>query len=362
VKEFVLQVSTGRRRGVAAALTKPALSALSLLYRFGHNLHRWMYRIGLFQSVRLPVPVVSVGNVTTGGTGKTPFVEFLGRWFEEHGLRAAILSRGYGRVAGTIIDDEPLSTPSQNLLRLAGANRVRLARQALETFKPDVILLDDGFQHYRIRRDLDIVLVDAVNPFSNGRILPRGLLRERPVALKRAGVVVITRSDQVDPTRLETIRSMLERLTGGAAPIVEASHKPIDLDAPPESRRYPLEWLRTRELVAFSGIGNPDSFRLTLESLGANVASHVAFPDHHSYTRAEIRSLNLRVKEFMAEGLVTTQKDAVKLPMDAFEVPLLVLKVEMRVGRGRERLEEKLAEAAGLARAPAESSVSGSER
>jgi len=338
-------------------MAKPVLSVLSVLYRFGHGLRRLLYKVGFFPTVKLPVPVISVGNITTGGTGKSPFVELLGHWLEEHGLRTAILSRGYGRIAGSTIDDEPLSAPSPQLIRLAGSNRVRLARQALESFKPDVILLDDGFQHYRIHRDLDIVLVDAVNPFSNGRVLPRGLLRERAKALQRADLILVTRSDQIDPTRLETIRAMLSRVSGGK-PLVEGAHKPIELEAPVESRRVPLDWLRTRELVAFSGIGNPDAFKLTLESLGANVVSHVIYPDHHTYTPSEIRGLNLHAKEFMAEGLVTTAKDAVKLPYDAFEVPLYVLKVEMRLGRGRERLEEKLADAAGLTRAPAETSVS----
>jgi tetraacyldisaccharide 4'-kinase len=345
VRRYLLQIITGRRRGLGAAMVKPILTLLSFGYRMIHGLNRILYAAGLRHSVKLPVPVVSVGNVTTGGTGKTPFVEHLARWFETRGLRVAILSRGYGRIPGAPADDEALGGSTPNIGRFTNPNRARLARQVLESFKPNVILLDDGFQHYRIRRDLDILLVDAVNPFANGRILPRGLLREPRSAVKRADLVVITRSDQVDPTRLETIRSMLARLTDGK-PMVEAAHKPIELEAPAESRSLPLEWLRTRELVAFSGIGNPEAFRLTLESLGARIVSHATYPDHHLYLPEEIRSLCAKKKEFMAEGIITTRKDAARLKLEAFDCPLYVLKVEMRITGSADLLEKELTEIA----------------
>lgn len=357
----MLEVLSGRRRGLGAALAKPVLSGLSLFYRAAHRMNRLLYAAGLRHSLKLPVPVVSVGNLTTGGTGKTPFVEYLARWFEARGLRVAILSRGYGRLPVGEGDDEAFAPESPLIRRFAHPNRARLARDVNRSFGPDLFLLDDGFQHYPIRRDLDLVLVDALNPFSNGRVLPRGLLREKPAALKRADLIVLTRSDQVDPTRLETIRATLRRLSAGR-PVVEATHRPVELEWPSEHRRLPLEWLRTRELLAFSGIGNPEAFRLTLESLGARVASHAVFPDHHRYAPEEIRNLVVKAKEFMAEALVTTRKDAARLGSAEIDLPMVFLKVEMRIVRGADALEERLSALVGPPRAPAERSIAGTER
>lgn len=330
-------------------------------YRAGSELDRGLYRLGLKRRVKLPVPVISVGNITAGGTGKTPFVEFLAGWLEANGRRVAILSRGYGRVRGRSLDDETLDSGSPRIARFTHARRLRLARKVIRDFKPDILLLDDGFQHHAILRDLDLVLVDALDPFSNGHLLPRGLLREPPSSLRRADMVVISRSDQVGPTRLETIRKMLVRVSGGR-PVLEAVHRPVELQSLSEGRSVPLEWLRTRRLVAFCGIGNPEAFRITLESVGANVVSHVVFPDHHPYRPEELRNLGLRVKEFMAEGLITTRKDAVRLPGQLPNVPVFVLKIRLQVTRGAEELRGRLSQVAGLAAAHAEPGLATKER
>lgn len=337
---YLMHVVTGRRHGVLPFLIKLVLSALSLLYLAGSKLHRFLYRLGMLRSVKLPVPVISVGNLTAGGTGKTPMVEYLARWFSERHLKVAILSRGYGKIPGGG-DDEPLGGEIKNVKRFTGANRAKLARDVIKTFAPDVVILDDGFQHYRIRRDLDIVLIDALNPFSNGRLLPRGLLRESPSGCRRADLVVLTRSDQVDPVRLQTLREKLAHLSGHK-PIVEAVHKPVDIRILGSNKRVPIDWVRSRELLAFCGIGNPEAFKVTLEMMGASLVNFVALPDHFRYSADNVRHLELRAKEFLAEALITTTKDAVKLRAEDFESQVLVLSVEFKLVRNEDALASKL--------------------
>lgn len=315
-------------------------SFLSIAYGIGQRMHRLFYTIGLFQQVRLPCPVISVGNLSSGGTGKTPMVEALAHWLEEHGARVAILSRGYGKIQGDR-DDEGLSTESKNIRRFTHPNRARLGLQVIRDYRPDVIILDDGFQHYKLHRDLDILLVDALNPFSNGRLLPRGLLREKPSAARRADLIVLTRSDLVDPDRLETLRALLDRHAPGR-PVLEAVHRTIELDSATERRKVPLEWLRGRDVMAVCAIGNPDAFRMTLLKHGAHVSHFIAYPDHHVYEAPDYRHINVEGKEFMAEAIVTTRKDATKLTPEDLELPLLVLRVEFKFTRGFEILEERL--------------------
>jgi tetraacyldisaccharide 4'-kinase len=339
VKEYCLQVVLGRRRGLVPGLVRMALSILSFFYLVGQRLHRLMYALGLAQRVRLPCPVISVGNLTTGGTGKTPMVEMLAHWLEEQGLRVAILSRGYGKFGDT--DDEALPTTSPNIRRFVHPNRAKLAQRVLKEFRPHVILLDDGYQHYRIHRDLDILLIDALTPFSNGRLLPRGLLREKPSAARRADLIVLTHGDLVEPDRVETLRALLERHAPGR-PVLEAAHRTVDLDSLQERRRVPLEWLRGRDILAVCGIGNPDSFRLALQRTGANLSHLIAYPDHHPYSDADYQHINVQSKEFMAETIVTTAKDAVKLNPDRIETPMVVLRIEFKITRGMEILEQRL--------------------
>jgi tetraacyldisaccharide 4'-kinase len=335
-----MSVVTGRRRGAGAALVRAALWLCSLVYAFLHGLRRLMYAVGVFRRVKLPVPVVSVGNLTAGGTGKTPFVEHLARWFTRRNLRVAIVARGYGRMAGGR-DDEELPVELDNVARFTGADRVAAARRAIAEFRPDVIVLDDGFQHYRIERDLDILLIDATNPFAGGRRLPAGLLRESPSAARRAGLIVVTRADQAGPEELVALRDRLDRLAPAAAR-VEAAHKPVAVRLIDSKKRQGLEWLKGRALFAFCGIGNPESFKRTIEAAGGRVEKFVAFEDHHAYTPAEVRRLNAEAEEFMAEAIVTTEKDATKLGPAAFSRPLAALRIEIELLRGETGLDAAL--------------------
>jgi len=277
------------------------------------------YERGWLARIAVPLPVVSVGNVTAGGTGKTPFVAFLARRLAARGKRVGILSRGYGAPRGDVRreNDEarwyrehlPGAELVQEPDRVRGAEEL-LARGA------DVILLDDGFQHRRLARDLDLVLVDATRPWGlpppDGggapvqACLPRGLMREPPAALARADALVITRSDQVAPRELDALRAELERVAPGRA-LLLGVHRPARLRGP-DGRTHQLAELAGRELDLVSAIGNPEAFERTLQRLGARIASHRVFPDHHLYSRPDLEGLG-------ADGrwLVTTEKDAVKL-------------------------------------------------
>jgi tetraacyldisaccharide 4'-kinase len=334
---YVREVIEGRRHGLAAGLVRGVLSVASAGYGALHGLHRMAYQMGLLRRAMLPAPVISVGNISAGGTGKTPLVEWAVRRLERRRLRVAVLARGYGRrLDGG--DDEDLLGGSEFVRRYADPDRVGAGRRAMAEFHPDVFVLDDGFQHYKIHRDVDLVTVDATNPFGYGRLLPRGLLRDRPSALRRAQAIVLTRTDQVTPAELESLRQDLAK-SSLDRPMIDTIHRPMGIRTLADKRAWPVEWLRGRRVYAFCGVGNPAAFRRTVESTGAEVVKFRAYPDHHVYRPAEARQIEVEAQEFMAGALVTTDKDATKLDASAFRLPLASLRVELEAVRGGERLE-----------------------
>jgi tetraacyldisaccharide 4'-kinase len=337
MRRYYLSVITGQRRGPLALLLKGLLALGTVVYAALHGGRRLLYRMGLLRSTRFPCPVISVGNLTAGGTGKTPLVEYLARWFARKQVRTAILARGYGRQGGRGTDDEDLFSEMEleNVVRLAGKDRVANGRKALQDFRAELLILDDGFQHYRIQRTLDLVTLDATCPFANGHLLPLGLLREKPSTLRRADLVVLTRTDQVPAVELEALRARV-------GPAVETVHKPVLVRALLGRKAHPVEWLRGRSVYAVCGVGNPEAFRRTLEAAGANVVKFRAFEDHHRYDAQDLRRINAEAQEFMAEAVLTTEKDALKLDPERFDVPLHALRIEIEVVRHEELLEERL--------------------
>lgn len=277
------------------------------------------YERGWLPSVRVAVPVVSVGNLSAGGTGKTPCVAFLAREFQRRGWCAGVLSRGYRapRGASERENDEArwLESALPGVERVQDPERVAGARVLIER-GVDVILLDDGFQHRRLARDLDLVLLDATRPWGlpppprGGApvcaCLPRGLLREPPAALGRADALVITRADQADARALEALRAALAVLAPGR-PILSATHRPARLSGP-DGVPLALDELRGREVELVSALGNPEAFQRTVESLGARVLGHRVFPDHHDYGPEDLAGA-----EVSGRWLVTSEKDGVKL-------------------------------------------------
>ena len=338
---YILNVLAGRKKGLFPFLLKALLAFASGVYRFLHMTRKGLYRVGILRGTRISIPVISVGNLTMGGTGKTPIVEMLARKIAQQGLPTAILARGYGKIDPSQ-DDENLLFDIDHVIRLTGANRVESAKRAIEEFQARTIILDDGYQHFQIQRDLDILVVDCLNPFGGEHLLPRGGLREDPSHTDRADILILTRSDQVDEKSLHTLKARLTDLSQGK-PIVETNHKPTHLRSLGNKQRHELDWLQGKRINAFCGLGNPEGFRKTIESLGAELCLFRAFPDHHTYTKSDLQRLNLEAQEFMADILLTTEKDSLKLHQESFEKPLFVLRIEIEITRGQEQLDRALA-------------------
>jgi tetraacyldisaccharide 4'-kinase len=295
----------------------------------------------------VPVPVVSVGNLTLGGTGKTPCVEYLAGFFQQHNRRTAILSRGYGSARGPNDEALVLQENLPQVPHLQGPDRVFLANEAIKNFRSEILVLDDGFQHRRLARDLDIVLVDATQPWEP-HLFPRGLLRESYEGLRRAGFVLLTRCDQVESRKRGRLKEAIAHYAP-AVPIAESNHGPVHLiNAAREVAA--LAELHDRPVAAFCGIGNPHAFRKTLADLGARVSTFRTFPDHHPYSSRDWEELNRWAQQQEAESLVlTTQKDLVKLRhLRLGGKPLWALRIRLHIQEGQEVLDQKLTEIIGI--------------
>lgn len=317
----------------------PLLTVLTFLYDWAHQLRLQMYRRNWRSVKHLPCRVISVGNLTLGGTGKTPIVEAICSLLQQEGIKVGILSRGYGgtsRAGVTIISDgencilspdiagdEPvlLAEHLPGVPVIVGIDRYASGMLAVERFGVDVVVLDDGFQHVRLARDLDLLLLDSAQPFGNGRVFPHGNLRERPAGLARAHAIVLTHWDpeNLEPTRELNISARTQRL-------FYSQHEPLDIRVLTDGRILPLTSIKGRRVMAFCGIGAPERFRQTLHHLEATVVACKAFPDHHPFTRAELGSLLEEAKRCEADLLVTTEKDGIRLrkyrslPMHLWEV------------------------------------------
>jgi len=328
---------------------------LSLPYGAAVRARNRLFDLGVLRQENVGCPVVSVGNLAVGGTGKTPMTILLAGKLRDRGMRPAVLSRGYGgrSAAGVLVvsdgrqtlagpeeaGDEPVLIARRlpGVPVIAGAKRAVTGRYARENFGADVLVLDDGFQHRWIRRDLDIVLLDGREPLGNGFLLPRGPLREPPASLERAGVVVFTRSGNT----AGPMDQNLSRIVSGR-PMLRTSIRPTRLVAT-DGTEMPLSHLAGRRAFAFAGIARPDSFRHTLESLEAALAGFRAFPDHHRYGAEDVRQIEQALGETGAEILVTTEKDGVKLSgFAAFSRKLLCLAIDMEILEGADALETAL--------------------
>ncbi len=332
---------SGQSRGAWPALLRGGLWLASLPYGLAVRLRNGMYERGWKERHKAPVSVVSVGNLTVGGTGKTPCVEHVARFYRGRDLRVAILSRGYGAGAGRNDEAMVLEENLPDVPHLQGPDRAALAATAVEELESEVLVLDDAFQHRRLARDLDVVLIDATNPWGHGYLLPRGLLREPPSSLRRAGVVVLTRCDQVGSAERGRLRETVARLAPGI-PVAETMHRPVGLGN--GARTAPLDELRGRPVAAFCGIGNPEAFRRTLRDLGANVVAFRTFPDHHAYARADVDDLRGWARSQTTDCVVvTTQKDLVKLRLtDLGGRELWALRIELHVEVGQDEFDRRL--------------------
>ena len=338
-------IISGSRRGLAAPCARLALAAVEPVYGWIVRRKNLRFDNGHAAAVRVAAPVISVGNLTVGGTGKTPLVCWLAKWLRDQGRQVTLISRGYGSRSGP--NDEALELAAQlpDVPHLQNADRVAAAKQALQQNPRQVLLLDDAFQHRRLARNIDIVLLDALEPFGYGHLLPRGLLREPIKNLNRAHVIGLSRADAVSSARREEIRRQVAELAP-AALWIELVHQPRGLINSSGSR-VELSEIHGQRIAAFCGIGNPAGFRHTLSQCGVEVAAMREFPDHCSYLATVMRELEawlLNVyKNAGITAILCTRKDLVKIPREKLAgLPLLAVDVELEVTRGRAEFEDSL--------------------
>lgn len=332
---------------------KALLGAASLAYGAGVVGRRLLYDLKLLKSRKIDAKVICVGNLTTGGTGKTPAVLLAAETLRRRGHEVAIVSRGYGRSAPkkevtVLLDgrhtdwrlcgDEPWmihqSLQGLGVPVLVCPDRAKAGDLAVEMYGSRVIILDDGFQHLKLHRDLDVVLINARAPFGGGGLLPWGDLREPVSALRRAHMVIVTHADRVTAVQLTALRAEIERIHPGVT-VLESAHKADHVLDVRTEKKLPLEHLKGRAVVALSGLGDPLSFEGQLEELSAVVSQTWRYPDHHPYTEREMRSI-----EDLRGGLplVTTAKDFVRLPdrwREILKGEVLILGIKLDILKGR---------------------------
>jgi len=325
------------------------LPPLSALYGAVTRARLTLYRRGTFRTTTLDRPVISVGNITTGGTGKTPLVEWVARTLAAEGKKVCILTRGYGRshpdrhvlvsdwqtvfASASEAGDEAYLL-AKNLEGVAAvisdANRAAAGKDAIKHLNPDCFVLDDGFQHLRLARDLNIVTIDATNPWGGGNLLPYGRLREPRSSLSRADCLVITRADQAEG--IQSLRSELAQLTVGCPQFLSRMRtvRIAPLTDPSESPDLP------QRSAAFCAVGNPQSFFSQLRDEGQELSFTKAFPDHYSYTQKDLDRLVNAAKKAGVEALITTAKDAVKLQSLTIAMPCYILEISIDVENSEE--------------------------
>ena len=333
----VHRLITGERRGVGAACARAGLRVLSAPYWAATRARNALYDAGVLRATHVDVPVISVGNITAGGTGKTPLVLWIAGQLMSAGRKPVILSRGYGSSNERPSDEMLIYRENlPDVPHVVGADRVASAAEAINEHGAQCLVLDDGFQHRRIARDLDIVTVDCLRPFGHGRLLPRGLLREPLRGLGRADLIVLTRADACTEERLAEITERIDAIKPGI-PFCQTRHAPVALENVHDGAAQPLGWLRGKRLLAFSSVGNPEAYADTLRRLGGELAVVRTFPDHHWYEPLDVR--RLREEAASADAVVTTEKDAVKL-RDAWgaDVPLWMLKVRIEFLNGEDAI------------------------
>lgn len=340
-QEDYRKLVSGQKKGFGPALLRLLLGILACPYALIIRLRNLLYSKGLFKSHQASAAIISIGNITAGGTGKTPLVIWLCNQIagDDNDYRAAILTRGYKAGRGPLLDEPAILAESCLDARVVvNPDRAAGAAEAI-AFDANVMVMDDGFQHRRLARDLDIVAIDATMPFGYGKILPAGLLREPVAGLKRAGAVVITRSDQATDAQLEQIESRIRRIKADMI-IARAVHAPVCVIASCGSQIC-LEELKDKKVFAFCGIGNPNAFLKTLKGLCAGLVGSQILDDHHHYTAACLEAISGQAEQLEADMVVTTQKDWTKVAplLTTAEGPdFAFLSVEMRFEAGEDEL------------------------
>jgi tetraacyldisaccharide 4'-kinase len=365
VETFILQVIFEERHDWRAKLTRAFLFVGSKIFQVLVIIRRWLYNVRILRDKTLGVQVIAIGNLTVGGTGKTPVVEKFARELRDAGRNVAILSRGYrskpvplhvkffnkillredqtpprivsdGKsllLDSNMAGDEPymLASNLKDVVVLVDKDRVKSGRYAIEKYGCDTLLLDDGFQYWDLRgRRHDVVLIDRQQPFGNEHLLPRGTLREPPAHLARAHTIFITKSDG----NTAALRERIAKFNDTAA-IIECVHQPLYFEDVFSGERTGLDFLVGKKVASLSGIAQPESFEQSLVKLGSELVYAKRFADHHRFTQQEILNTINRGKKRQAQLILTTQKDAVRFPkIDRRDLPIYFMRVEIKIVAG----------------------------
>lgn len=337
-------IMSGRRKGPLASAFRGVLRTATIPYGAVVGARNRRYDSGANEVHQCGVPVISVGNLTTGGTGKSPIVCFLAKWFRRQNIRVAIVSRGYGR-GESDSNDEALELHARlpDVPHVQDPDRVEAARIAVEELECEAILMDDGFQHRRLHRDLNIVVIDATCPFGFGYLLPRGLLREPITSLSRSDLVIVTRCDSVEETKIRDIEQTIHQIKP-VLPIIRSTHSPTRLLEYPDHVSS-LADIHDHDVAVLSAIGNPAAFEETVKSCGATIVDARHLPDHDAYAPETVGQLRDWVSSLgdRIDRVCCTHKDLVKLQTDRLGGrPLAAILVELSVAEGSDVLESAL--------------------
>lgn len=359
--KLIQEQGSDRDQPFAINLLLSLLKAVSFVFFAIVSVRYFLYDIGLLRRYPLGIQVISIGNVTAGGTGKTPVTEIFARTLAAEGRKVAILSRGYRRKEApwwqrlftevvvpplvvsdgkrVLLDsetggDEPymLASNLPGVAVVVDRNRVKAGRYAIKRLGCDTLILDDGFQYQKLKHSVDVVLVDSTNPFGNGNMLPRGILREPVSNLKRADIIFLTkcRGD------VSAVKAQVRKYNA-VAEIVECNHSPKSLKDVWSREEYPLDWLKNKTVCTLSGIASPKGFENSLRHLGAKVVWCDRYADHHRYASSEVLYALNRTADMSADALVTTEKDAVRFPrFETSPVKCLYLRIAIEILSGAE--------------------------
>jgi len=352
MKEYLYNLVTDRTRGFIPGILKLFLFILSLLYGL---IIRFLIFFYCLKPARLGVRVISVGNITLGGTGKTSLVEYVAKYLKQKGHKVAILSRGYkrkitsneqprlpdgqGAASNETMGDEAymLSIKLDRTPVIVDADRIRGARKAIKDYSADTLILDDGFQQWRVGKDLEIVTIDAANPFGNRQMIPRGILREPLSSLKRADIFVLTKTNLNPAT--EGLKNLLKSLNPKAQ-VFESVHQAVCFYQLGRDRgSINRESFRGKSVALFSGIGDPGSFEALVKTMGIKVGLSIRFPDHHNYSQKDIQGVIARSREKRVDTIITTEKDAARLGNLAIDDPqaeIMVLRIGLKLNKDEE--------------------------
>ncbi|PIQ85641.1 MAG: tetraacyldisaccharide 4'-kinase [Candidatus Omnitrophica bacterium CG11_big_fil_rev_8_21_14_0_20_45_26] len=337
IRNYFRLIIENKHGAQAGWFWRPWLWLIRLMYESSVNLRASLYAVGFCRSKKLSIPAVSVGNITWGGVGKTPLTLYLSRFLLKEHKVPLILTRGYNA--------DEVREYQANLAQAVigvGKNRYEIAKRLLKKQKADIAILDDGFQHWQLHRDLNLVVINALNPFGNGTLIPTGILREPLTSLKRAHMIIFNDVNLIDRKNFETLRDQVKQLVP-TAEIIEAQREPIFFYQAKSGGRIDVDRMRGRRVTTFSGVGTPRSFQLVLSKLGIKTIRNFEFSDHHAFTARELKEINEVCESSQSDSIITTEKDFFRRRKLITQiVDPLILRVYVRITVGEEILKDRI--------------------